>query len=122
MKFMRTWLRGRGEPLSMPGMEHMHHLMKGMASDDQMAQLANSRGTAFDRMFLELMIPHHKGALDMVEDLLKLQGTAYDPAMFQFTSDVTSDQKAEIDRMNKVLAGLSGDPRATLTPGLPERR
>ena len=37
--------------------------------------------------------------------------------MFQFTSDVTSDQKAEIDRMNKVLAGLSGDPRATLTPG-----
>ena len=117
MKFMRTWLGGRGEPLSMPGMERMHHLMKGMASADQMAQLANSRGTAFDRMFLELMIPHHKGALDMVEDLLKLQGTAYDPAMFQFTSDVTSDQKAEIDRMNKVLAGLSGDPRATLTPG-----
>jgi uncharacterized protein (DUF305 family) len=44
MKFMRTWLGGRGEPLSMPGMEHMHHLMKGMASADQMAQLANSRG------------------------------------------------------------------------------
>ena len=44
MKFMRTWLGGRGEPLSMPGMELMHHLMKGMASADQMAQLANSRG------------------------------------------------------------------------------
>ena len=71
-----------------------------------MAALAAAKGAAFDRQFLDLMIAHHRGAVDMVEDLLKLQGTAYDPAMFQFTSDVTSDQKAEIDRMNKVLAGL----------------
>jgi uncharacterized protein (DUF305 family) len=127
MKFMREWLRGKGEPLASPAMDHSAHgghaghaasPMKGMASAEQMAALAAANGTAFDRLFLELMIPHHKGALDMVEDLLNKQGSAYDPAMFQFTSDVTTDQKAEIERMNKTLAGLSGDPRATLAAGL----
>lgn len=126
MKFMRKWLGDRGEATAMPAMDHMGHAdhmggtmapMKGMASTDQMAALAASQGTAFDRLFLQLMIPHHVGALDMVDDLLHAPGTAYDPAMFQFTTDVTNDQKAEIERMNKVLAGLSGDPRATLAAG-----
>ncbi len=121
MKFMRGWLTARGEPLAMPQMDHAAHsghAMKGMASAAQMAELAAANGTAFDRLFLQLMIPHHKGALDMVEDLLGKSGSAYDPEMFQFSSDVTTDQKAEIERMNKTLAGLSGDPRATLAAGL----
>ena len=124
MKFMRKWLADRREPLAMPQMDHSahaghpSHAMKGMASAAQMVELAGASGTGFDRLFLQLMIPHHKGALDMVEDLLRQQGTAYDPVMFQFTSDVTTDQKAEIERMNKTLAGLSGDPRATLAAGL----
>ncbi len=118
MKFMRRWLTDRREPLTMADMEHARHAMKGMASEEQVARLAGARGTAFDRLFLQLMIPHHQGALDMVQDLLRQQGSAYDPAMFQFTSDVTTDQKAEIERMNTVLAGLSGDPRATLSAGV----
>jgi uncharacterized protein (DUF305 family) len=124
MKFMRGWLTDRGEPLAMPAMDHSGHAghaghaMKGMASAAQMAELAAANGTAFDRLFLQLMIPHHKGALDMVDDLLSKSGSAYDPAMFQFTSDVTTDQKAEIEKMNRTLAGLSGDPRATLAAGL----
>nr|WP_296679179.1 DUF305 domain-containing protein [Novosphingobium sp.] len=126
MKFMRKWLGDRGESLAMPAMDHAMHgdhamsgtgLMKGMATPEQMAALSAANGTAFDRMFLQLMIPHHRGALDMVRDLLRTQGSVYDPAMFQFTTDVTNDQKTEIDRMNKVLGSLSGDPRATLTPG-----
>lgn len=124
MKFMRKWLADHGEPAAMPAMDHSAHgghaghTMVGMASPEQMAQLAASSGTAFDRLFLQLMIPHHRGALDMVNELLDQQGTAYDPVMFQFTSDVVSDQKAEIERMNKVLAGLSNDPRVNLAAGL----
>src|SRR5262245_52059568 len=118
MKFMRKWLSDRHEPLAMSDSEHARHTMKGMATEEQLARLAGARGTAFDRLLLELMVPHHQGALDMVQDLLRQQGSAYDPAMFQFTSDVTTDQKAEIDRMNIVLAGLSGDPRTTLSPGV----
>lgn len=126
MTFMRKWLSDRGEPLTMAMMDHSGHAghgggamsaMKGMASAEQMAALAAAKGTAFDRMFLQLMIAHHRGALDMVQDLMRVQGSVYDPAMFQFTTDVNTDQKAEIERMNKSLLGLSSDPRATLTPG-----
>ncbi|WP_284126361.1 DUF305 domain-containing protein [Parerythrobacter aestuarii] len=134
IKFMTEWLEARGEPLSMPmmgmkmdgmkmegmGRDHdhnAHHGMKGMASPAQMKALAEANGTAFDRLFLSLMIAHHRGALDMVEDLHRSPGTAYDPVMFEFTNDVVSDQQTEIERMNIVLAGLSDDPRATLTAG-----
>ncbi|KUO56450.1 MAG: DUF305 domain-containing protein [Sphingomonadales bacterium BRH_c3] len=117
MKFMREWLEARGEPLELAGMDHSQHKMMGMASPAQMADLAASSGTGFDRLFLQLMIVHHRGALDMVDDLLEAPGTAYDPVMFQFTNDVVNDQTTEIDRMNGLLAGLSTDPRATLAAG-----
>ncbi|WP_374406780.1 DUF305 domain-containing protein [Pelagerythrobacter sp.] len=118
--FMTDWLNEHSQPVAMAGMGHAHHdhQMKGMATPEQMAQLADANGTAFDRMFLELMIPHHLGAIDMVEELHEQPGTAYEPVLFEFTNDVVSDQQAEIDRMNGVLAGLSTDPRVALKPGL----
>ena len=117
IKFMRDWLVDHNEPLAAEGMGHAHHAMKGMASPEQMAALAAASGTAFDRLFLELMIRHHQGAIDMVDELKEQPGSAYDPVMFEFTNDVVTDQQAEIDRMNAVLAGLSQDPRATLAAG-----
>ena len=42
---------------------------------------------------------HHEGAVTMVEELLEQPGSAYDPVLFEFTSDVTNDQEAEIERM-----------------------
>lgn len=117
MKFMTTWLTERKEPLQMAGMEHHHQAMKGMATPEEMAALAASSGTAFDQLFLKLMVKHHRGAVDMVKELQDRPGTAYDPVMFNFTNDVVTDQNAEIDRMNRVLATLSQDPRATLAAG-----
>ena len=117
MKFMTTWLEDHDEATQMAGMGHAHHMMQGMASPEQMAALAAANGTAFDRMFLSLMIPHHKGAVDMVDELHHTPGTAYEPRLYEFTNDVVTDQNAEIDRMNSVLAGLSADPRATLAAG-----
>ncbi|HET6628457.1 MAG TPA: DUF305 domain-containing protein [Woeseiaceae bacterium] len=121
MAFMREWLAARGERVPDPhahaGM-HMDHVMAGMATPEQMAELARAEGTAFDRLFLKLMIAHHEGAVRMVEELLEQPGTAYDPVLFEFTNDVTNDQNAEIDRMDALLLGLSTDPRAGLTAGL----
>lgn len=135
MKFMTDWLTSRGEPTTMAGMghaspvehAHMGHampnvgkgmvIMEGMATPAQLAALAAAEGTAFDRLFLQLMIAHHRGAVSMTENLLTWHGTASDPEMNQFTSDVVSDQNAEITRMNMRLASLSQDPRATLKPG-----
>lgn len=118
--FMQQWLEERGEDVPDPTAHHgMHtsHMMAGMASPEQMEELAQSSGTDFDRLFLSLMIRHHEGAVTMVEKLLDQPGSAYDPILFEFTNDVTNDQKAEIKRMNSVLIGLSNDPRAELTPG-----
>ena len=108
--FMMQWLRARGEDVPEPTAHdamHTSHKMAGMASPDDMAELARLDGTDFDEKFLTLMIAHHEGAVKMVEDLLEQPGSAYDPVLFQFTDDVTNDQNAEIERMNAMLANLS---------------
>ncbi|MXO91141.1 DUF305 domain-containing protein [Pontixanthobacter aquaemixtae] len=119
IKFMTDWLTEKGEPLKMEGMGHAAHMgMMGMATPAQMEQLAGARGTNFDRLFLELMIRHHRGAVEMVEDLIDQPGTASDPAFLEFTDEVKNDQESEIERMNAVLASLSSDPRTSLRAGL----
>ncbi len=121
IQFMREWLEARGEPTEMPGMaahkDHMHHMMAGMASPEQLKALAAAQGTDFDRQFLTLMIAHHDGAIDMVDALLDQPGSASDPILYRFIGDVENDQKSEIDRMDTVLASLSSDPRASLVSG-----
>ncbi|KLI65268.1 DUF305 domain-containing protein [Aurantiacibacter marinus] len=119
INFMREWLGGIGQPTAMAGMGHADHVgMAGMASPAQLAELAAARGVNFDRLFLLMMINHHEGAITMVDDLLRLQGTATDPVLYDFTSEVKSDQQAEIDRMKTALAALSDDPRTGLAGGL----
>ena len=120
IEFMQQWLRDRGEHVPEPTAHdamHTSHKMAGMASPEQMAELAESKGTGFDRLFLTLMITHHEGAVTMVEELLEQPGAAYDPVLFEFTTDVTNDQTAEIERMNALLVSLSDDPRAGLAAG-----
>jgi hypothetical protein len=63
------------------------------------------------------MIKHHEGAISMVDRLLDQPGTAQDSVLFAFTTDVTSDQTSEIERMSAMLAGFSPDPRVNLKPG-----
>jgi len=121
IKFMKNWLAERGEVVPDPTAHdamHMHHTMTGMATPEQMAELEAADGAEFDRMFLELMIEHHKGALTMVEDLLEQSGAAYEVVLFDFTTDITNDQTAEIERMVVMLAGYSPDPRVGLAAGL----
>ena len=120
IEFMQQWLRERGEHVPDPTAHdamHTSHKMAGMATPEQMAELAATKGTAFDRMFLKLMIPHHDGAVKMVEELLEQPGSAYDPVLFEFTNDITNDQKAEIERMNALAVSISDDPRGALSAG-----
>ncbi len=119
--FMQNWLRERGESVPDPTAHdamHTHHTMAGMATPQQMAELAEAKGIDFDRLFLKLMITHHDGAVTMVEKLLEQPGSAYDPVLFEFAGDITNDQTTEIERMNALLVSLSDDPRAGLSAGL----
>ena len=118
MKYMERWLQLRGEPTSMPapamqhtpGMDmskHQHHmLMPGMLTPEQMDALKKAKAGEFDRLFLEGMIQHHKGALVMVEELFNTAGSGQDSELFNFTTDVDSGQRAEIRIMEKMLGEL----------------
>jgi uncharacterized protein (DUF305 family) len=108
IKMMQAWLKARGQQVPDRNAMHMHGgmLMPGMLTADEMKQLADARGVAFDRLFLEGMIKHHGGALAMVADLLASPGAAQESEVFAFVSDVEADQRMEIDRMGAMLARL----------------
>jgi uncharacterized protein (DUF305 family) len=102
---MQEWLKERGE--SVPDL-HAHHaagatLMPGMLTAQEMARLADATGAGFDRLFLELMIRHHEGALVMVKELFASPGGGQESAAFAFASDVYADQQIEINRMRGML-------------------
>ena len=109
---MREWLGDRGlevpdaastrHKMKMDGAVH-EMLMPGMLSDEEMAALDKARGPEFDRLFLEGMIKHHQGAIDMVDVLFKAYGAAQDETVFKFASDVYADQGIEIERMREML-------------------
>jgi len=117
IQLMERWLTERGQPVAMAmegmgGMHHHHdmsgggHMMPGMLTPQQMEELANARGVEFDRLFLEGMIQHHQGAIDMVETLFNAPGAAQESTIFKFAEDVDADQQMEIDRMRGLLRQL----------------
>ena len=101
---MERWLMARGEAL--PAAHADHRGMPGMLSASELAALTAARGTTFDRMFLELMIRHHRGAITMVDELYAAGG-GIEPASDQFAREVNADQTIEIRRMQELLADLS---------------
>jgi uncharacterized protein (DUF305 family) len=113
IKMMQGWLRARNEEAPDVHAHHAHGatLMPGMLTPQEMGRLGEASGTAFERLFLELMIKHHQGALIMVEDLLSQPGAGQDSDIFAFTSDITADQSMEIDRMGAMLAMLKELPQ-----------
>lgn len=108
INMMQDWLRQRRAALPDP---HAHHapgatLMPGMLTPEEMARLAAAKGPEFDRLFLELMITHHEGALVMVKELLSQPGAGQEPEVFAFASDVDADQRMEIERMAALFREL----------------
>lgn len=112
ISMMRRWLRERKQDvpdststkhvMKMNGMTH-EMMMPGMLSDAEMAELDRARGPIFDRLFLNGMIRHHRGAISMVETLLSHGNAGHDETVFRFANDVVSDQSAEITVMFRML-------------------
>ncbi|MEO3829369.1 DUF305 domain-containing protein [Actinomadura sp. B10D3] len=104
IKTMRSWLKENAKAvLKAHGRNHgaQHSTMAGMATPEQLKQLRDARGGAFDELYLKLMITHHQGAITMAKDVLD-KGT--DVTVQQMARDVQSTQLAEIDRMRDLLA------------------
>jgi uncharacterized protein (DUF305 family) len=105
IQMMQRWLQARGQQVPGP---HAHHapgapLMPGMLTPEEMARLSSASGESFDRLFLELMIKHHAGALTMVKELYSSAGAGQESEIHTFASDVDADQRMEIDRMRGML-------------------
>jgi uncharacterized protein (DUF305 family) len=93
---MQAWIDGHGHEV------HGDHEMAGMASEEDMAKLATLESPEFDELFLNLMIVHHEGALDMVS---MLDGTE-EPEAKELAKHIVEVQKAEIALMNQLLQQL----------------
>lgn len=94
---MQSWIDGHGHEV------HGDHDMMGMASEEDLARLKTLKSPEFDELFLNLMIVHHEGALDMVS---MLDGTDKVEAK-ELAQHIVEVQKAEIELMNQLLVRLS---------------
>jgi uncharacterized protein (DUF305 family) len=98
---MTGWLEKWGEPLpSEMGGHSMSGHVDGMMTADEMADLENAQGAEFDRLFLTLMIKHHKGAIAMAQTEQK---DGADPATRELAGEIIKAQKAEIQLMEEML-------------------
>nr|BFE86709.1 hypothetical protein GCM10020093_093100 [Planobispora longispora] len=64
-----------------------------------MEALKSASGEDFDRLFLQLMIAHHQGAITMSQQVI---GGGSDIKIWELANDVSSTQAAEIRRMLKI--------------------
>ena len=85
---------------SMMGSHAGHMMDEGMLSDDEMAQLKDAKGAEFDRLFLEGMIKHHQGAIEMADMIMD---SANEEAAL-LGKNIVESQSAEIERMRQLLS------------------
>ena len=98
IKQMTAWIESSGA-----GMDMGHDMgMNGMLSDEQMTALGNAQGAEFDKLYLEGMIGHHEGALQMAK---MIENSSNAEAKTLAVNIVTS-QSAEIEKMKQMLAGM----------------
>ena len=114
---MKGWLEDWDEPVEAEG-GGPHSGMdmggsaaggEGMMSDADMKKMSAASGAAFDELFLEGMIVHHKGAVAMAETELE-EGEF--PDAKALAQEIVDAQEAEIAEMEKLL-----DEGATTTTG-----
>lgn len=74
--------------------------MPGMMPEDEMTMLEDADGADFDRMFLEMMIRHHEGAIDMARTE---QANGENPDAVALAEKIARDQEAEIAMMKQLL-------------------
>jgi uncharacterized protein (DUF305 family) len=103
---MSGWLTSWGKPVPTPGMHSGHDMsgsMPGMMTEQEMTGLGKATGTMFDRMWVQMMINHHEGAVTMA----KTEQTAgKNAAAIALAKKIETDQNKEIAAMKKLLGQL----------------
>jgi uncharacterized protein (DUF305 family) len=76
--------------------------MPGMMSEEDMTALENASGEEFQTMWLEMMIEHHEGAVEMAETEVDEGENAKAIALAE---DIIAAQEGEISAMQDMLKG-----------------
>jgi uncharacterized protein (DUF305 family) len=97
---LNSWLESWGEDGPDHGMDHDSGA-GGMMSDEDMEMLEMASGAEFDRMFLEMMIEHHEGAIEMART--EVEDGAF-PDAIAMAEDIVSAQQEEVEAMKAILA------------------
>ena len=102
--FLSEWGVG-SDPSSDP---HAGHMMSGdeshgMMTDEELAELENSVGADFEKMWLTMMLAHHKGAIKMAETVI---ADGKDPRVKTLAETIISAQQKEIELIDSLLANL----------------
>jgi len=100
---MTSWLEAWGEETEAMGGMDMGMDMDGMSQEEAMAELESLSGADFDRRFLELMVAHHKGAVEMAQSELQ---DGENPEALELAEQIVADQEAEIAEMEQLLTTL----------------
>lgn len=101
IEHMDRWLAegDMSESMDHPGMEHGD----GMVPEDEIKALKEASGNQAAKLFLEQMITHHEGAVDMAET--EINEGRY-PAAIDLSKDIVKSQNEEIQEMKQLLATL----------------
>lgn len=79
----------------------------------------STAGTEFDRQFIDMMVPHHEGAVAMAE---VARSRSQRPEILGMASAILKDQQGEIERMKgwrKAWYGSDTTPPMTRMPMVP---
>lgn len=99
---MTTWLRAWNAEIPATGASGGDH-GGGMGSggmDPQMSQLDQATGVEFDRLFLQMMIKHHEGAIETARTELE---SGQNPEATQLAQQIIDTQQAEIEEIQALL-------------------
>jgi uncharacterized protein (DUF305 family) len=98
IELMESWLDDWGT-----GMGDMGDMGDGMMSDTDMQSLEDATGDAASRLFLEQMIEHHEGAIDMAQNEVD---NGVNPDVIDLAQRIIQTQTTEIDTMKGMLESL----------------
>ena len=106
---MVDWLTDWNEPIPETVRDHAnaghgdadHGDMPGMMSAEDMAALEGASAAEFADMWLDMMIKHHEGAIEMAEN--EASEGQYKPAV-DLAGDIVESQTAEIEKMEGLLS------------------
>ena len=107
-ELLTKWGRPDPSSSSMEGMDDSAHAghgvgmaeMPGMMSADDMTALTDASGAEFDKLWLTMMIEHHKGAITMSQTELD---NGLDPSAEKMAEAIIAGQQAEITQMEAML-------------------